>query len=302
MGKAPKQLQDSKLLLERFEIYLEVLELLSQFSERINKTFRDASALKRRYYWSQFDPLGTFKNFPLLAGLNGWRSSFDNWQMRFGLAANTDFEQWMNSLENIGEIRKRVLDSWKSGDLKILGSIGNEAYKPLSQLSQYFSEDTDLIGTFSNWVEISDKEKVKLLKQIVPKIKLKIHELENRVKGGSEKRKVFGLTVEGLSNEIAKSMEFERGYSYSKGALVKNIEPGYGYDSGIQKNDIITAVNGQEIYYFISQLLPLETNAMPGQTFNFQVFRNGQSINLKGPRFVRKQTVLKIEDKIIPFR
>ena len=40
---------------------------------------------------------------------------------------------------------------------------------------------------------------------------------------------------------------------------------------------------------------------MPGQTFNFQVFRNGQSINLKGPRFMRKQTVLKIEDKIGSF-
>ena len=49
MGKAPKQLQDLKLLLERFEIYLEVIDLLSQFSERINKTFGDASALKRRW-------------------------------------------------------------------------------------------------------------------------------------------------------------------------------------------------------------------------------------------------------------
>ena len=60
--------------------------------------------------------------------------------------------------------------------------------------------------------------------QFVPEIKLKIQELENKVKGGSEKRKVFGLTVEGLSNEIAKSMEFEEVIPIQR-VLWSNIEP-----------------------------------------------------------------------------
>ena len=53
----------------------------------------------------------------------------------------------MNSLENASEIRNEF-DSWKSGDLKILGCLYNRHYKPLSELSQYFGEDADLIGSF----------------------------------------------------------------------------------------------------------------------------------------------------------
>ena len=86
MGKAPKQLR-----LKTFAgtLQIEVIDLLSQFSERINKTFGTLLHLAR-YYWSQFDPIGTFE-LSLWARISGWRSSFEKWQMRFGFAANVDF-------------------------------------------------------------------------------------------------------------------------------------------------------------------------------------------------------------------
>ena len=74
----------------------------------------------------------------------------------------------------------------------------------------------------------------------------------------------------------------QKGLEVPVGALIAGVTSGGPADrSGLQQNDIVTAVNGQQIFDQADLLATLEANAKPGQAVTMTIFRNNRQQNLQ---------------------
>ena len=74
----------------------------------------------------------------------------------------------------------------------------------------------------------------------------------------------------------------QKGLEVPVGALIAGVTGGGpAARSGLQQNDIVTAVNGQQIFDQADLLAYLEANARPGQAVTMTIFRNNRQQNLQ---------------------
>ena len=96
------------------------------------------------------------------------------------------------------------------------------------------------------------------------------------IKNGSVSRGWMGVTIQPLTEDLAKSF----GLRQAKGALVNNILKGSPAEkAGIRQGDVITAFNGSEVKD-PSHLQRLVAEAGIGKPARVTVFRDGKSVDL----------------------
>jgi serine protease Do len=97
------------------------------------------------------------------------------------------------------------------------------------------------------------------------------------VKGGAVRRGQLGVTVQGVSSEIAKSL----GLPTVKGALVSSVVPGSpAAKAGVERGDVITSFGGAPVEDGNSLRNHVAATA-PGSPVTFRVFRRGQEKQLR---------------------
>ena len=80
-------------------------------------------------------------------------------------------------------------------------------------------------------------------------------------------------------NEITLDIADQLGLERAVGVVITQVVPdGPSDDAGLQVEDVITAVNGQEVNNFGEMISYLFNNTVPGDTITFTVFRDGSSI------------------------
>lgn len=95
--------------------------------------------------------------------------------------------------------------------------------------------------------------------------------------GTNIERRKSGIGVESLTNAVAKALDY-RGDS---GVIVIGVESGSpGEEASFRKGDIITGINGFNIFT-VEQASSMFRGAIPGEVFEFKVFRAGAYLDLK---------------------
>jgi serine protease Do len=103
------------------------------------------------------------------------------------------------------------------------------------------------------------------------------HVMEELVKTGKVSRGYLGVTIAGLTDELAKQFKVPD----TSGALVQDVAPGGPADkAGIKNGDVIRKLDGK-VVADASQLTLGVTNLNPGSTATLEVLRDGQSMTLK---------------------
>jgi Do/DeqQ family serine protease len=98
------------------------------------------------------------------------------------------------------------------------------------------------------------------------------------VSGGKVRRGLLGVTVQGVSSEIARSL----GMPSVKGALVSSVVPGgAAAKAGVERGDVIVAFGGAPVDDSNS-LRNHVAEMKPGSDVTFRVWRNGQEKDLHG--------------------
>jgi len=100
--------------------------------------------------------------------------------------------------------------------------------------------------------------------------------MDQIVKNGKVTRAYMGAYIQGVSPELAKAF----GESAPNGALVGDVEPGGpAARSGLEKGDIIVALNGKPVTDSNQVRMSISMMA-PGTTANLKVWRNGSEHDL----------------------
>jgi Do/DeqQ family serine protease len=98
------------------------------------------------------------------------------------------------------------------------------------------------------------------------------------VSGGKVRRGLLGVTVQGVSSDVAKSL----GLPSVKGALVSSVVPdGAAAKAGVERGDVIVAFGGAPVDDSNS-LRNHVAEMKPGSEVTFRVWRNGQEKELHG--------------------
>jgi Do/DeqQ family serine protease len=96
---------------------------------------------------------------------------------------------------------------------------------------------------------------------------------------GSVRRGLLGVTVQGVTPEIARSLKIEN----AKGVLVNSVTSGGAADkAGVQRGDVITAINGA-VVKDTNSLRNEISQMMPGTDVKVQLLRDGkeQTVNIR---------------------
>ncbi len=95
--------------------------------------------------------------------------------------------------------------------------------------------------------------------------------MDQLVRAGKVVRAMLGVRVRSLDADLADQF----GFKSTKGALVESVEPGQPADqAGVKRGDIITEFQGQRIDDH-TQLRNMASQATPGSTARFKVWRDG---------------------------
>ncbi|MEP7272879.1 MAG: DegQ family serine endoprotease [Acidobacteriota bacterium] len=95
--------------------------------------------------------------------------------------------------------------------------------------------------------------------------------MDQLVRAGKVRRAMLGVRVRSLDSDLAEQF----GFNSTKGALVEAVEPGQPADqAGVKRGDIITEFQGQRIEDH-TQLRNMASQASPGSTARFKVWRDG---------------------------
>jgi Do/DeqQ family serine protease len=96
--------------------------------------------------------------------------------------------------------------------------------------------------------------------------------MDQLVSGGTVHRGMLGVTVQGISSDIAGSL----GLSEVKGALVSAVSEGSPAEkAGVKRGDVITAIDGQ-VVKDSNSLRNSVSRLQPGSTVNLTLWRAGQ--------------------------
>jgi len=102
------------------------------------------------------------------------------------------------------------------------------------------------------------------------------HVMDQILKTGKVTRGYLGVMIQEVTPDLAKAF----GLSSAEGALVGDVTPNSpGAKAGLQKGDVIVAMNGQPISDFQDLRLRISQSA-PGETVKLQVVRNGNKREL----------------------
>jgi len=112
--------------------------------------------------------------------------------------------------------------------------------------------------------------------------------MDQLVKNGKVRRAKLGVTVQGISADMAASL----GLPSAKGALVSDVEDGSpAAHAGIKQGDVITQFNGKPVMDS-NQLRNEISSTTPGSTVSLQVLRNGRTENVSatlGELFAKRE-------------
>ena len=101
--------------------------------------------------------------------------------------------------------------------------------------------------------------------------------MEQILKTGKVTRGYLGVSIQGITPDLAKAFNLPS----AEGALVGDVTPDSpGAKAGLQKGDVITALNGQKIADYTDLRLRISQTA-PGTSVNLEVYRNGQKQQMK---------------------
>jgi serine protease Do len=118
--------------------------------------------------------------------------------------------------------------------------------------------------------------------------------MEQILKTGKVTRGYLGVSIQAITPDLAKAFNLPS----AEGALVGDVSPDSpGAKSGLQKGDVITALNGQKIADYTDLRLRISQTA-PGTKINMDVYRNGQKQQMSATlgEFPEKvQTAEKVE-------
>jgi serine protease Do len=96
--------------------------------------------------------------------------------------------------------------------------------------------------------------------------------MEQILKTGKVTRGYLGVSIQAITPDLAKAFNLPS----AEGALVGDVSPDSpGGKAGLQKGDVITALNGQKIADYTDLRLRISQTA-PGTKINMDVYRNGQ--------------------------
>ena len=94
---------------------------------------------------------------------------------------------------------------------------------------------------------------------------------------GYVSRGMIGVTIQPVTEGIAKS----KGLKQAEGALIAQLQPdGPAAKAGLQVGDVITAINGHEVYES-AQVPPIVAMTAPGTDINVGILRDGKSRTIK---------------------
>ncbi|MBN8734715.1 MAG: Do family serine endopeptidase [Xanthomonadales bacterium] len=94
---------------------------------------------------------------------------------------------------------------------------------------------------------------------------------------GYVSRGMIGVTIQPVTEGIAKS----KGLKEAQGALIAQLQPdGPAAKAGLQVGDVITAINGHEVYES-AQIPPIVAMTAPGTDINVGILRDGKSRTIK---------------------
>jgi serine protease Do len=101
--------------------------------------------------------------------------------------------------------------------------------------------------------------------------------MDQLIKGGKVRRAKLGVTVQGISADMASSL----GLASANGALVSNVEDGSpAVRAGIKQGDVVTQFNGKPVVDS-NQLRNDISSSTPGSTVSLQIVRDGRTENVK---------------------
>jgi serine protease Do len=101
--------------------------------------------------------------------------------------------------------------------------------------------------------------------------------MEQILKTGKVTRGYLGVGIQGVTPDLAKAFSLPS----AEGALVGEVTPDSpGAKAGLQKGDVITALNGQKITDYTDLRLRISQTA-PGTPVTLDVYRNGQKQQMK---------------------
>jgi serine protease Do len=101
--------------------------------------------------------------------------------------------------------------------------------------------------------------------------------MEQILKTGKVTRGYLGVSIQGITPDLAKAFNLPS----AEGALVGDVTPDSpGAKAGLQKGDVITALNGQKIADYTDLRLRI-SQTPPGTSINMEVYRNGQKQQMK---------------------
>ena len=94
---------------------------------------------------------------------------------------------------------------------------------------------------------------------------------------GYVSRGMIGVTIQPVTEGIAKS----KGLKQAEGALIAQLQPdGPAAKAGLQVGDVITAINGHEVYES-AQVPPIVAMTAPGTDISVGILRDGKSRTIK---------------------
>jgi serine protease Do len=100
--------------------------------------------------------------------------------------------------------------------------------------------------------------------------------MEQILKTGKVTRGYLGVSIQAITPDLAKAFNLPS----AEGALVGDVSPDSpGAKAGLQKGDVITALNGQKIADYTDLRLRISQTA-PGTRINMDVYRNGQKMQM----------------------
>lgn len=101
--------------------------------------------------------------------------------------------------------------------------------------------------------------------------------MDQLLKDGKVKRGQLGVTIQGITEELAKNLDLKD----NKGVIVGGVKPGSSSDkAGVKRGDIITAINGEKIEDG-NILRNKVAQTAPGTQITLTVIRDGKEMELK---------------------